>query len=377
MKTVLLTLLLSVPLSLSAQKNAAPLDSSRTTFSIFLRDGGQYVGRIISRDSLKVVVRRQGGGLSYLAPADITRIEPYQSAVRNRGRNLYAVTLTDGTIYTGQIRERTESRVVIRRRGGESILSPAEITRIEPLSETAPADVVIPTAGEPNQNPSARGENAYPWLLNSQTAIPLKAGQATYRNIWVLYNEVAVGLFNFLTLRASVTPSFGGSTFYNSTLYTRPAAGLKLSIPLGSVHLGGTLDYQFFEGWRYAQFSSRRTYRRQRTLGGMVTFGGTSRNLTLGYTSVKADIGEADRRSLDIGFVAPLGRRVSLICDNRVLLTRESYWDGHFSQVSAVFRLNRARHAFDLGALIPIRDEDRLRVFPLPYLGYNLRLSRR
>lgn len=367
MKSVLFCLLLSIPIVAFSQKTSiTPSDSSRTTFTIYLKDGGQYIGRIVQRDAIKVVVRRQGGGLSYLAPSDITRIEPYQVNVRTRGREQYTVTMTDGTIYTGEIRERDSIRVVLRRRGGESILSSKEIARIEPVSD-------VETNGIPKVL-AASGENQFPWLLYNQTAIPLKAGQLTYRNIWVLYNELSYGLFGFITLRASITPSFSGQTFYNSTLYTRPSVGGKLSIPLGNVHIGGDLSYRWTER---SEFFYTRTNRRERTLTGFVTFGSTKSNLTLAYSDLKT-VNSFDRRqSIDVGFVAPIGRRLSLISENRILVGQNSYDYDRFSQISGVLRINRPRHAFDLGFLVAIRDEDKLRFYPLPYVAYNMRLSKK
>jgi len=369
MKSVLLFLLLSIPLvAFSQQTSVAPLDSSRTNFTIYLKDGGQYVGRIIERDAIKVVVRRQGGGLSYVAPSDITRIEPFLSRVRTRGREKYTVTMTDGTVYTGEIRERDSIRVVLRRRGGESILSPKEIARIEPVSEAETATSVSPTSS------TLSAGNQFPWLLYNQTAIPLKAGQLTYRNIWILYNELSYGLFGFITLRASITPSFSGQTFYNSTLYTRPSVGGKLSIPIGSVHIGGDLSYRWAER---SEFFYTRTNRRERTLSGFVTFGSIRSNLTLAYSDLKTVNSFDRRKTIDVGFVAPIGRRLSLVSDNRILVGQNSYDYDRFSELSGVLRINRPRHAFYLGILMAIRDEDQLRFYPLPYVAYNMRLSRK
>ena len=326
MKSVLLCLLLSLPIAVFSQTSTAPVDSSRTTFTIFLKDGGQYVGRIVGRDSIKVVVRRKGGGLSYLAPADITRIERYQGRTHTREYEQPSV-----------IEQPTEQPVATK-------------------------------TGDNNQ---------FPWLLSNQTALPLKAGQLTYRNIWVLYNEVSYGLLGFITLRASVTPSFSGQTFYNSTLYTRPSVGGKLSIPLGNVHIGGDLSYRWTERSRFYFYDRGNFNQRERTLSGLITFGSTKSNLTLGYTNQKIEYRPSDRNSVDIGFVAPIGRRLSLISDNRILIGKNSYDYDRFSQISGVLRLNRARHAFDLGVLVAIRDEDKLRFYPLPYVAYTMRLSRK
>lgn len=372
MKSVLLCLLLSIPIvAFSQQTSVTLLDSSRTTFTIFLKDGGQYVGRIVQRDAIKVVVRRQGGGLSYLAPSDITRIERYQANIRTRGREQYTVNMTDGTVYTGQIRERDSIRVVLRRRGGESILSPREIAGIEPVLVEETAVSTAPGSS------TTSGGNQFPWLLTTQTAIPLKAGQFTYRNIWILYNELSYGLFGFIMLRASITPSFSGQTVYNSTLYTRPSVGGKLSIPLGNVHIGGDISYRWSERSEYGYYTFQRVNRRERTFSGFVTFGTTKSNLTLGYSDLKTVYNFDRRKSIDVGFVAPIGRRLSLVSDNRILVGQNSYDYDRFSQISGVLRLNRPRHAFDTGILMAIREEDRLRFYPLPYVAYNMRLSKK
>ncbi len=380
MKSVLLCLLLSISMAAFAQKSTSPLDSSRTTFTIFLKDGGEYVGRIVARDSIKVVVRRKGGGLSYLAPSDITRIEPYQSKIRTQGREQQQITLTDGTVYRGQIEKQDSVMVLLRRRGGRSVLSPKEIAKIEPIADVADEEVpfsvnTMPVASTGSEN------NQFPWLLYNQTAIPLKAGRLTYRNIWVLYNELSYGLFGFITVRASITPSFSGQTFYNSTVYTRPSVGGKLSIPLGRVYIGGDLNYRWAERSTFPYYDpfygpSNRN-QRERTVTGFVTFGSTKGNLTLGYTNQKITNRLSDRNSIDVGFAAPLGRRLSLISDNRILIGQNSYNYDRFSQISGVLRINRPRHAFDVGLLVAIRDEDKLRLYPLPYVAYNMRLSRR
>ncbi|TAE34415.1 MAG: hypothetical protein EAZ91_00455 [Cytophagales bacterium] len=381
MRSLLLFLVLLLPTTLCAQGPTAPIDSSRTTFTIFLRDGGQYVGRIVERDSIKVVVRRQGGGLSYLAPADITRIEPYRGNVRTRGRNLVNITLTDGSIYTGEITQQDSLKVVLRRRGGESILSSKEIRKIEPVLDTTDPGTgqsVDPTSAERPQSISRFENNQFPWLLYNQTGMPLKAGQLTYRNIWFLYNEISYGLLSFLTVRASVTPSFFGQRFFEDAIYTRPSLGAKLSIPLGStVRVGADLGYQWNDGRQYNFFINRSTFLRDRVLTGFLAFGSTKGNLTLGYTNSKPNENRSARNSMDIGFVAPIGRRLSLVSDNRILLGARSYDYERFSQISGVLRLNRPRHAFDLGVLVAMRDEDRLRFYPMPYIAFNTRLSRR
>lgn len=377
MRSVLSLLLFLLSFSVTAQTSVAPLDSSRTVFSIYLKDGGYYVGRIVKRDAIKVVVRRAGGELSYLAPADITRIEPFQKRIKLRGREIYNVTLTDGTVYTGEITQRDSLRVILRRRGGESILSPKEIAKIEQVLEDGQAQVA--SGGVPVQTaPPSRFEgNQFPWLLYNQTGIPLRQGQLTYRNIWVLYNEVSYGLLSFLSLRASITPSFQTPNFFEGTLYTRPSLGAKLSIPLGKVHVGGDISYRWTEGTEYGFFYRDRNYR-ERTLSGFIAFGTIQQNLTLAYTHMKrADSFINDRQSIDVGFVVPIGRRLSLVSDNRLLVGQNQYNWERFSQISGVLRLNRPRHAFDMGVLVAIRDDNQLRLYPLPYVAFNTRLSRK
>ncbi|MCY7357157.1 MAG: hypothetical protein LH609_06740 [Rudanella sp.] len=377
MKSVLLCLLLSIPIAAFSQSSINPIDSSRTTFTIFLKDGGEYVGRIIARDAIKVVVRRKGGGLSYLAPSDITRIEPYQGRIRTQGRGQQQITLTDGTVYRGQIEKQDSTMVLLRRRGGQSILSPKEIAKIEPIvgvkNKEQPASVVtMPVSSTGSE------DNQFPWLLYNQTAIPLKAGQLTYRNIGILYNELSYGFFGFITLRASITPSYSGSDFYNSTIYTRPSVGGKVSIPIGkNVHIGGDLSFRWSERPQFGGYFPDPRSLRERNLSGFITFGITRSNLTLGYSDLRLVSSMIRRQSISIGFVAPIGRRLSLISDNRILVGQNSYNNDYFSQMSGVLRLNRPRHAFDLGMLMAIRDEDKLRLYPLPYVAFNMRLSRR
>lgn len=378
MKSVLLWLLLFIPFTLFAQQTVAPLDSSRTTFTIFLKDGGQYVGRIVERDAIKVVVRRQGGGLSYLAPADITRIEPYQPKVRTRGRDKVNITMTDGTVYTGEIREQDSTRVILRRRGGESILSPKEITKIEPVSDET-GNLPTTSAGLTTPSASQDEDNQFPWLLYNQTAIPLKGGQLAYRNIWLLYNEISFGLLNFLTLRASVTPSYSGTFFADNTIYTRPALGAKLSLPLKNVVFGVDYTHRWTQRTEYYWGPVRPRNEQIQVWTGFVTIGSLQRNFTLGYSNLRSSTtGVLPRNSIDIGFVTSIGRRLSFVSDNRFLLNKANYrYDYRFSQVSGVVRINRPRHAFDLGVLVAIRDENMLRFFPLPYLAFNTRLGRK
>lgn len=377
MKSVLLCLLLSIPMATFAQKSTISPDSSRTTFAIFLKDGGEYVGRIVARDSIKVVIKRKGGGLSYLAPSDITRIELYEGKFRTNGRPQHQITLTDGTIYRGEIEKQDSLMILLRRRGGKSILAVKEIAKIEPIvpvvdEETPTSATTMPVTSAGSQN------NQFPWLLYNQTALPLKAGQLTYRNISILYNELAYGFFGFITLRASITPSFSGPAFYSSTLYTRPSVGGKFSVPIGKIaHIGADLSYRWSERTRLGYFYPDRRNQRERNLSTFITFGSTISNLTFGYSDLRVASSSDQRQSIDIGFVAPIGRRLSLISDNRILVGQNSYNYDRFSQLSAVLRLNRPRHAFDLGILAAIRDEDKLRLYPLPYVAFNMRLSRK
>ena len=77
----------------------------------------------------------------------------------------------------------------------------------------------------------------------------------------------------------------------------------------------------------------------------------------------------------------PIGSRLTFVSDNVVRLDNLAYYDDSNwnAQVSLALRIERPRHAFDLGLLglgykENYASDKAVRV--LPYFGYNLRIGR-
>ncbi len=257
---------------------------------------------------------------------------------------LWRIITTDGNEYIGAIESRSSEQIVLRT---ESVgIITIQVRNVKTLVEINPQRVV---QGELwADNPQA---TRYFWGPNGYG---LRQGEGYYQNIWVLFNQVSVGITDNLSIGAGLVPLFlfeGSPT----PVWITP----KVSIPIkrdafnvGAGVLAGTIlgeDEGVF-GIAY----------------GVTTFGNRDKNLTLGLGYGFADGDWARTPAITIGGMLRLGKKGYLLTENYILedvvlmtLGGRTVWTGV---------------SLDYGLILPLSGDG---FFALPWLGLTVPFGRK
>lgn len=401
MKTLILVLcLLLCPLSLWAQLyKINPDDTQRNQSFVLLRDGQVVKGQVLRQDSTIITVRRRGKELSFIEADQVVRITAVRpdlpaSTVQVRSTGPYRVfVFKDGSQVEGMFVKRDSTMITVRKRNGQlTYFEPELLSRVDSVAVDTYADT---SRLFPNR--------FFPWLLTGVTAHNPEKRQFYYRNTWLLLNEFDYGITRHWSIGASfITPipylvladgfyATGGQYFTNnSRLFT------KLSAPIGKrFRLATNVTYRTNQILEL--FNAQNVW----TFQALATIGSTQRNVTLGYGlttssrrvyyygsspwSSAAPLTYSDRSPnyhfLSAGLVYKVLPGLTLISDNTVSLGRQYYYyDASRVSASFAFRIDRRRHAFDLGFSSRIYQKpylyDGKSVRLVLYAGYNLMLGR-
>jgi hypothetical protein len=406
MKTVLLFLLLGPGTLLAQMIHVSPSDVQRRHSYLIMRDGSLVKGQVIRQDSSIITIKRRDGDLSFVEADQVLRILPNSPTETERQQASGALTdrqtvfvFKDGTRIGGTFVRRDSTMMTVRKRDGQlTYFEPELLLRVDTLRAALDgADM-------------ESGQGAYggvftnrfpPWLLTGQTAHNAEKGRFYYRNTLAVLNEFDYGITRNWSIGASfITPvtylalanfyALNGFLPNNSRLFT------KLSVPLGerfrlSVHVN-------YEDRPYSGIN-----RGPLTYQVLATLGSSQRNVTVGAgfidrgkrryyvaqpvysSSVPAyvDTSIPNQLFLTLGIMQKVGPGLTLISDNRVNPgTYNSFYYDNAERVSLSFalRIDRRRHAFDLGLYsLVYRNNTSFynnQVRFLPYLGYNLIIGR-
>lgn len=396
MKTVLFCLLLLAPLLGPAQSfTITPQDTQRRESFLLMRDGTVLKGRIMRQDSSIISVRRRGGNMSFVEADQVVSVsdkQPEEVRTAEPANGSYQVfVFRDGTQVEGTFVKRDSTMITVRKRNGK-------LTYFEPELLLKADSVSTLTTVPVNQY-----RNRFPtWMLTGQTAYNPEKGRFYYRNTWLLLNEFTYGITKFWSVGANFVSPIpyllvgaayvtGGAAYVqnNTSINTRLNATLDQN-----VHLAVIASYR--QPYGFPQGRGEGTFR------GLLTLGSSQNNVTLGYTFVGTraqfqytyydpyssaspyynTYSIPNREFLTIGLVQKLSRSLTLISDNQIRLGTigfrpDSYWR---TALSATLRIDRPRHAFDLGLLGYVNaGEYRInnkRVNILPYVGYNLLIGK-
>ncbi|MFD2574120.1 hypothetical protein ACFSUS_26020 [Spirosoma soli] len=392
MKTVLLVLLLSPCLVWAQVFKITPQDTERKQSYLIMRDGTVMRGQVIRQDSTIISVRRRNGDMSFVEADQVLSItgeRPMSSATTVSAQTSTPSTvfvMKDGARVEGTFVKRDSTMITVRRRNGQlTFFEPELLARVD--------TVRMETFTASSQGFTNRFS---PWLLSGLTAYNAEKGRFYYRNTWLLLNEFDYGITSFWSVGARFIAPIPylvyADTYYGTGQYWESASRLftKLSVPLGqSFRLGINAMYQANQ--RYMYTNSRGTW----TLQALATIGSSQRNVTVGYgiavprAKLQTGFGPGgglytrfdNQTFLSLGIMQKVSRGLTLLSDNRFNLG-DQYSIYNEERVSASFalRIDRRRHAFDLGVfgLIYKRpmlyDNKSVRFFP--YLGYNLIIGR-
>ncbi len=397
MKTVLFCLLmLSAYVGAAQSFTITPQDTQRRESFLLMRDGTVLKGRILRQDSSIISVRRRGGDMSFVEADQVVSVsdkQPEEMRSAEPANGSYQMfVFRDGTQVEGTFVKRDSTMITVRKRNGK-------LTYFEPELLLKADSVSTLTAVPVNKY-----RNRFPtWMLTGQTAYNPEKGRFYYRNTWLLLNEFTYGITKFWSVGANfvspipyllVGPQYitGGAVYVqnNTSINTRLNATLDQN-----VHLAVIASYR--QPYGFPQGRGEGTFR------GLLTLGSSQNNLTLGYTFVgtRAQIQYTyyydpyssaapsyntysipNQEFLTIGMVQKLSRGLTLLSDNQIRLGSigfrpDSYWR---TALSAALRIDRPRHAFDMGLLGYVNiGEYRVNgkhVNIMPYVAYNLLIGK-
>ncbi|WP_020603087.1 hypothetical protein [Spirosoma spitsbergense] len=403
MKTVLLFLLLSPGMLLAQMIRISPSDVQRRHSYLIMRDGSVVKGQVIRQDSTIITIKRRDGDLSFVEADQVLRILPNRPTETERQQASGALTdqqtvfvFKDGTRIGGTFVWRDSTMMTVRKRNGQlTYFEPELLLRVD----TVRAGL---ETGDAEDGSERVFTNRFPiWLLTGQTAFNAEKGRFYYRNTLAVLNEFDYGITRNWSIGASfITPvtylalvnfyALNGFLPNNSRLFT------KVSVPLGDgFRLGINVDYQD----RPYSSINRGTL----TYQVLATIGSSQRNVTVGaglidrgnrryyvaqppYSStLPAYVDEhiPNQLFLTLGIMQKVGPGLTLISDNRINPgPYNSFYYDNSERVSLsfAFRIDRRRHAFDLGLYSLVYRNDaslyNAQVRFLPYLGYNLLIGR-
>lgn len=398
---IVLLLLLSPVIGWAQTARITPADLQRNRSYLLMRDGTVLKGQILRQDSTLISVRRRGGDRSFVEADQVVRIVAKRpdDGVPVGGSGQVFV-LRDGSRVEGQFVRRDSTMITVRKTNGQlTYFEPELLVRMDSVLALA----------EPFGELDRTLPNRFsPWLLTGLTAFNPEKGRFYYRNTWLLLNEFQYGITRFWSVGAKfVTPIpylVLADGYYGTGQYTTNSTQLitKLSAALNpAFRLGINASFQG---------DSRKTYPVRRgtwTLQALASFGSSQRNVTVSYGIVVPKqqiiyyayqpswsssappqytlVNIPNRSFLALGIMQKVGPGLTLLSDNFINLgpQRSYYYDntGERASVSAALRIDRRRHAFDLGAYTLIYQKPRLwennrRTRFFPYVAYNLLIGR-
>ncbi|GAB3545390.1 hypothetical protein GCM10027577_17440 [Spirosoma fluminis] len=363
-----------------------------------MRDGTVVRGQILRQDSTLISVRKRGGNMSFVEADQVVRISADRpalpsNAVEARSTAPYKVfVFRDGSQVEGTFVKRDSTMITVRKRNGQ-------FTYFEPELLVRTDSVLVET----QRDTSRRFPTQFsPWLLTGVTAYNPEKGRFYYRNTWLLLNEFNYGITRHWSVGASFVSPVPGVLF--NELYSSAAEYLintsrlfsKISVPISEqFQLGVNVTYQARGALNV--FGTSDLW----TLQGLASIGTSQHQVTVGYGQTlpskqtytystplwSSSVPQVYTYTLPtyhfltIGLIQKVSPGLTLVSDNKIALGRRYYaYDDARVTVSFACRIDRRRHAFDLGLYSLVYEKPYfngsrpIRMFP--YVGYNLLIGR-
>ena len=415
-KTVLLSLLLLGPLLTWAQiYKISPDDTGRRNSWLFMRDGTVLRGRVLRQDSTIITVRQHGGDMSFVEADQVVRITGQRPGVDSPsvdspglpegttpigtdgtsrvGKPQTVFVMRDGARVPGTFIKRDSTMITVRKPNGLlTFFEPELLSRVDTVYSGA-----VGTGFIANQ--------FSPWLLTGLTAFNPQKGRFYYRNTWLLLNEFDYGITSFWSIGGRFVAPFpfpGSDNEHDYAVQYRivqPQLFTKISAAISPrFRLGVQATYQ--RGQRANYFGDDNGLW---MLQALASIGSSQRNVTFGYRLVlpgQRTLTYAvsqppysstlpyvytyyipNRQYLSLGIMQKVGRNLTLLSDNTLSLDNQTAYTSQRATVSLALRLDRPRHAFDLGLYSLVNDNETrstgdpfVRLYP--YLGYNLLIGK-
>lgn len=391
MKTVLSVLFILMPFWVTAQRfNISPQDTERKNSYVLTRDGLVVRGQVLRQDSSLITVRKRNGDLSFIEADQVIRITPNRPDQLNTafpGRTSAPLTvyvLKDNVRLEGKFVRRDSTMITVRKSNGQlTYFEPELLVRVDTVQGTE-------ASGSAGLAGDAIPNRFSPWLLTGQTAYNPEKGRLYYRNTLLLLNEFQYGLTRNLSVGVNINPFFGHLKVNNANEQVFGATIRllsKLTFPIGEqFRFGINAIYQPRQNQSFFGVA------RQITLQGLMSFGTSQRNATLGYSlQIRPDYSFNNKTGfITAGVMHKISRSLTILSDNTFYLNpyhSNSFFGGSSAELSIALRIDRHKHAFDLGVVSAV--QPRLIIDPgfgpynpgtkayfYPYLAYNLLIGR-
>jgi hypothetical protein len=273
-----------------------------------------------------------------------------ESAIPADTTTLFQIDTKDGNSYVGKILEITAEQVLID---------------TETLGVLTLKQINIKSIVEINPTTMKNGEH---WFDNPQAAryfwapngYGLKKGEGYYQNVWVLANQVSVGVSDYVSIGVGMVPLFlfGGTA---TPIWFTP----KVSIPIvkDKFNLGAGVMFATAIGEDATSIALPYT---------IATFGTRDRNTSIGVGYGWAGGQWAKNPTFTVGFMARVSRNAYFISENYYIPTAEE----DIGLLSVGGRKILKKVGLDWGFFLPIISSmDRLVV--IPWLGITAPLGKK
>jgi len=342
-----------------SEKKAEPVTASGTDvtrqYILTMNDGTKLKGKITSETSAEVVFNDRNIGEKTIPRTKIA------SLALEYGEEKQIFTLTDGSIITGKIINKTASSTTIETKDlGIITLPESKIREVRKFEEST-----VTTEGKIwYQNPNCTR------YLYAPSAIPLKKGEGYYQNVYGAGNAVNYGLTKNISLGGGLVGPLGA--------YINTKVGFKLGEYV-HVAVGGLIGNGFFpiNGNNFG-------------LGvgfGVLTIGGYDHNLTVGsgYGFINTDgvVESQEKPMYVINGMVRVGKQFALVTENWIVNVQGdpfgrgvdrtgSYYETFFSYA---FRYMGQKSTLDAGFLNTPGLIDQGWLIGIPYIGFVIRFG--
>jgi hypothetical protein len=264
-------LLLLLPCHLNAQQ----VTDSTTFWEISVRDGNTFSGFIILENSQEIVLKTITYGKITIPKVIITNKKilvkskrksapPQKNTPIAEAGQLWRIVTLDGFDFVGTIEEETDVQIKLKtEKFGVVTLQRSNISNLQPLKEEelVGGDVWF-------ENPQGAR------YFYSPNGYGLQKGEGYYQNVWVLFNQVSVGIIDYFTIGFGTVPTvlFGADVLpiWITPKFSYPIIENKLHIGAGIIG-GGILGASEDEPNPFIGL----TY-------GVITYGDKDKNINFG-----------------------------------------------------------------------------------------------
>jgi hypothetical protein len=277
---------------------------------------------------------------------------PVLTQVRNDTLN-YLIQTRGKNRYIGKIISEDVGKILLLSRGDTIAILPSEIVSREQIKGGTIKKGLV---WKDNQLPTK--------YFLSQNGYGLKKGTGYYHNAWLLFNQVAYGLTDHLSIAASIMPfsflGFSAAPVSGSAKISIPIVKDKINISASA--LGGTLLGQ---SGTFLGFKTGKSHAIFGSIASITTIGSRNNNLSIGGGLVfwGGDSDNAPYVSFDA--LLRLARNFSFISENYLFFNHD---------ISDVYSLTGVRWiisnkaAVDLGITLPFAED----MNPSILIGINL-----